>query len=153
TMAEELGEDAQCARVESALADGLRLIQLREKNWSPERQRALADKLIALARPRGAKVLLNGDARRAQAWGCDGVHWTASALALADGRDVHGEMLCAASCHVRAEVEKAAALGLDFAVLGPVFPTPSHPGARTLGWDGFAAIAARAPMPIYALGG
>jgi 8-oxo-dGTP diphosphatase len=62
-------------------------------------------------------------------------------------------LLCAASCHTRAEIERAAALGLDFAVLGPVLPTPSHPGATMLGWDGFAAIAAEAPLPIYALGG
>jgi 8-oxo-dGTP diphosphatase len=32
-------------------------------------------------------------------------------------------------------------------------PTPSHPGARTLGWEAFAAIAALTPLPIYALGG
>jgi 8-oxo-dGTP diphosphatase len=38
-------------------------------------------------------------------------------------------------------------------VLGPVLPTPSHPGAATLGWAGFAGIAAEAPLPIYALGG
>ena len=62
-------------------------------------------------------------------------------------------MLCAASCHTRADIEPCRALGLDFAVLGPVLPTPSHPGAPTLGWEGFAAIAARTPLPIYALGG
>jgi len=38
-------------------------------------------------------------------------------------------------------------------VLGPVLPTPTHPGQPVLGWEGFAAIAARAPLPIYALGG
>ena len=32
-------------------------------------------------------------------------------------------------------------------------PTPSHPGAPTLGWEAFAAIAALTPLPIYALGG
>ncbi len=62
-------------------------------------------------------------------------------------------MLCAASCHTRDDIGRAGALGLDFAVLGPVAPTPSHPGARTLGWDGFATIAAETPLPIYALGG
>ncbi len=62
-------------------------------------------------------------------------------------------MLCAASCHTRAEIERAAALGLDFVVLGPVRPTPTHPEASALGWDGFAALAAQAPLPIFALGG
>ena len=44
-------------------------------------------------------------------------------------------------------------LELDFAVLGPVKSTPSHPGARTLGWPGFAALARGASIPVYAIGG
>ena len=151
TMAGELGEGAFLACAKVALDGGLGLIQLREKEWPHERERALAKTLIALARPRGAKVLLNGDSQPAQAWGCDGVHLTSAALALAETRP--DGVLCAASCHTRAEIEQAGALGLDFAVLGPVFPTPSHPGVATLGWEGFAAIAAGTPLPIYALGG
>jgi 8-oxo-dGTP diphosphatase len=153
TMASELGEVAFLARAEVALAGGLRLIQVREKDWPAERQRALAHALVALARPRGAKVLLNGDARRARAWGCQGVHLTSPALVAASARPAPDDTLCAASCHTRAEIEKAGALGLDFAVLGPVFPTPSHPGAPTLGWEAFAAIVAEAPLPVFALGG
>ena len=38
-------------------------------------------------------------------------------------------------------------------MLGPVLPTPSHAGMPTLGWSGFATIAALAPLPIFALGG
>jgi 8-oxo-dGTP diphosphatase len=153
TIADELGEATFLARAETALADGLRLIQLREKDWPVERQQALARALVALARPRGAKVLLNGEARYARAWGCDGVHLTAAALEAANARPVPDDMLCAASCHTRAEIERAGYLGLDFAVLGPVFPTPSHPRAPTLGWDGFASVAAEAPLPVFALGG
>ena len=62
TNAEDVGEDAFLARAETAIASGLRLIQLREKSWPRERQRALAEALLALAAPRGVKVLLNGDA-------------------------------------------------------------------------------------------
>jgi 8-oxo-dGTP diphosphatase len=129
------------------------MIQLREKDWPPPRQRALANALVALAGTHGAKVLLNGDPRDALAWGCDGVHLTAAALAATEVRPLPDDVLCAASCHTRAEIERAAALSLDFVVLGPVLPTPTHPGAPTLGWDGFAALAADAPIPIFALGG
>jgi len=62
-------------------------------------------------------------------------------------------MLCAASCHTREEIARAGALGVDFAVLGPVLPAPTHPGARVLGWDGFAAGAAATAISVYALGG
>jgi 8-oxo-dGTP diphosphatase len=62
-------------------------------------------------------------------------------------------MLCAASCHTAEELAKAGALGLDFAVLGPVQPTPSHPGAPAVGWERFGAIAAGTTLPVFALGG
>jgi 8-oxo-dGTP diphosphatase len=60
---------------------------------------------------------------------------------------------CAASCHNVEELRRAEALGCDFAVLSPVLPTRSHPGAPHLGWEGFAAVAAGATIPVYALGG
>jgi 8-oxo-dGTP diphosphatase len=44
-------------------------------------------------------------------------------------------------------------LGCDFALLSPVLPTQSHPGAPHLGWDSFAAMAAGSTIPVYALGG
>jgi len=151
TMASDMGEEAFVARARVALERGLRLVQLREKDWPPARQRSLAATLAALAGRYGANVLLNGDPDCALAWRCAGVHWTAAALAAARTRP--GDMLCAASCHTATEVAKAGALGLDFVVVGPVLPTPTHPHAQPLGWDGFAAIAAGASLPVFALGG
>jgi 8-oxo-dGTP diphosphatase len=151
SLAEDVGETIFLARAEAALDRGLKLVQLRERGWPEERQRALAAALVALARPRGAKVLLNGDVELARAWDCDGVHLTSARLAAATSRP--DDLLCAASCHTRADIDRAGAIGLDFAVLGPVLQTPSHAYAATLGWPGFAAIAAEAPLPIFALGG
>jgi 8-oxo-dGTP diphosphatase len=151
TMAADLGEEAFVGRARAALERGLQLIQLREKDWRPERQHALCDALQELAAPYGAQILLNGDAERARAWGCAGVHWTAAVLAAAATRP--RDMLCAASCHTRDDVERAGILGLDFAVLGPVLPTPTHPHAPALGWERFEAIAGTAPLPVFALGG
>jgi 8-oxo-dGTP diphosphatase len=152
TMAGELGEGDFLARARVAVARGLRLIQLREKDWPLARQRELAGALCELARPHGAKVLLNGSEANARAWGCAGVHWTSAALAAASARPPI-DLICAASCHTRAEIERAGALGLDFVVLGPVLPTPSHSAGAAMGWEAFARIAAEAPLPIYALGG
>src|SRR5690606_27576110 len=41
----------------------------------------------------------------------------------------------------------------DVATLSPVHATASRPGARPIGWRGFAARAAVSAMPLYALGG
>jgi 8-oxo-dGTP diphosphatase len=96
-------------------------------------------------------MVLNGDSATAERLGLDGVHLTSAALAAATRRpDV---TLCGASCHDRAEVERAVALGLDYAFVGPVKPTPSHPGARGIGWDAFERIAQPTPLPVFALGG
>ena len=57
------------------------------------------------------------------------------------------------STHNLAELAQARALNADFAVLGPVLPTPSHPGVPGMGWTGFAELNAQAGLPVYALGG
>jgi 8-oxo-dGTP diphosphatase len=151
SMADELGEAMFLERARSAIAGGLRLIQLREKTWPIERLRRLAGQLLPLAQAAGARVMLNGDAELARHLGCAGVHWPAATLLAAKARPEG--LLCAASCHDRAELERAAALELDFAVLGPVAPTPSHPDAVPLGWSGVARLLGGTPLPVYALGG
>lgn len=57
------------------------------------------------------------------------------------------------SAHGHAEIVHARDLGADFAVLGPVLATASHPEQAPLGWPGFAAGIRDAGMPVYALGG
>ena len=151
SMAEDLGEAVFLERARRAFDAGLQMVQLREKSWPLERLRRLAGRFIPLARAAGARVILNGDAALAQELGCEGVHWPAAVLLAAKAR-TEG-MLCAASCHDEAELARAAALGLDFAVLGPVASTPSHPGAAPLGWARVAELLRATPLPVYALGG
>ncbi len=151
TMASEIGEAAFLARARRALDAGLRLMQIREKDWPLPRQRAFAETLLQLAQPYRAAVLLNGRAEDARAWGCHGVHWSSAALASAPERPPN--MLCAASCHEASELARAGALELDFVVLGPVLRTASHPASAPIGWDGFAALVDGTPIPVFALGG
>lgn len=151
TCAGDIGEAAFVARAERALAAGVRLIQVREKTWDVARRDALAARIVALASRYGARVLLNGATDDARRLGCDGVHWTADALAAATSRP--RDLVVAASCHTGADVMRASALDLDFAVLGPVLATPTHPDAVPLGWDGFAPAVSRTRVPVFALGG
>ncbi len=148
---QELGEEEFLRRLEFALQKGLRLVQLREKNLARDELHKLALRMMALAHSFGAKVLLNGDVALVQELGADGVQLTGSQLAeLRERPDVDW---CGASCHNTEELRRAEELGCDFALLSPVLPTQSHPGAPHLGWQGFAAIAAGASIPIFALGG
>lgn len=147
----ELGVEAFLHRLDVALNGGLRLVQLREKELARDELRALAQRMLPLLRVHGAKLLLNGDVELAQELGADGVQLTAGQLASLEARPDVG--WCAASCHGAEEIRRAEALGCDFALLSPVLPTQSHPGAATLGWQKFAAIAAQSSIPVYALGG
>ena len=151
SVAEDLGEEIFLRRARSALDGGLRLIQLREKSFAPVRLERLARALLSLALPHGARVLLNGDADTARLLGCHGVHWSSARLASAVKRPA--DMLCAASCHDAEELARAEQIGIDFAVLGPVKQTPSHPQAPPLGWQRFAELVSGSPIPVYALGG
>lgn len=149
--AAELGVEAFISSLEVRLAEGLRLVQLREKSLPQEVLRALAVRVVDMVHACGAKVLLNGDVQMAQQVGADGVQLTAAQLAGLTERPAVD--WCAASCHNAEELRRAEALGCDLALLSPVLPTQSHPGATHLGWENFAAIAAGSSIPVYALGG
>ncbi|HXU93785.1 MAG TPA: Nudix family hydrolase [Gallionella sp.] len=149
--AAELGIDEFLRRLERALGSGLRLVQLREKNLSHGALRELVRRVVEMAHAHRAKVLLNGDVALAQEVGADGVQLTAKQLT--ELRERPAVEWCAASCHNAEELHRAEALGCDFALLSPVLPTRSHPGAPHLGWDNFAAISAGSSIPVYALGG
>jgi 8-oxo-dGTP diphosphatase len=151
TRAGELGEEVFFSRLKARLRNGLGLVQVREKSLSGDALEAFALRVLALARGHGAKVLVNHDIELARRIGADGVHLTAAQLL---GAAMRPEVpWCGASCHSSEELRSAEALGADFAVLGPVLATPSHPDATPLGWQRFRQIAAGASIPVYALGG
>jgi 8-oxo-dGTP diphosphatase len=148
---QELGEAEFMRRLETSLNKGLRLVQLREKDYSREALRELALKMLPLIRQHDARLIINADIESTREIGADGVQLTGAQLA---GLSVRPAVdWCAASCHNEAELRRAEALGCDFALLSPVLATQSHPGAPQLGWENFAAIAADSSIPVYALGG
>lgn len=149
SSAVESGIDAWVHALEERLPREKLLVQVREKGLEPLRVQHLLSRVLARAEPFGSRVVVNSDCGRfAQ---CGNVHLTAKALMAAGARPQAA--LVGASCHDARELAHAAALGLDYVVVGPVKATPSHPGAAPLGWEGFGSLVAGAPMPVYAIGG
>lgn len=146
-------DDAAFLRRFGAVLDaGASCIQLRCKAIGPARMRVLAQAVRELAARKHATVLVNGDAALAGELGV-GLHLPAADMLRLSSRPLPPGRWVAASCHDARELAHAAAIGADFAVLGPVLPTPSHPQTSALGWERFAALVAAAALPVYALGG
>lgn len=151
THAEESGVEASLAKIARAFQQGLRLIQIREKNMAKDKLHEFSREVIALAHSCAADVLINGDIEFSLETGADGVHFTSSQLMTLTGRPEIN--WCSASCHNAEELFHAEQLGMDFVVLGPVLPTLSHPDLSTLGWRKFGALIRDYSLPVYALGG
>ncbi|WP_189446337.1 Nudix family hydrolase [Cognatilysobacter xinjiangensis] len=143
-------EAAWLATLDAALAAGLRRVQLRAPGTEPATWRRVAGQAVARCVAAGAQVLVNGDIDLARELGI-GVHLRAAQLATLPARP--DGMAVAASCHGADDLRHAERLGCDFAVVGHVAATPSHPDRAPLGWDGFARLREHASLPIYAIGG
>jgi len=151
TMAEEEGVERTLERLETALQNGLRLIQVRDKSWPLAKRLWLAETVVRLAHEHSALVVINDSAEIAQRVGADGLHLSAANLASCPLRPDFPWV--GASCHTASEIARAGELNLDYALLGPILPTPTHPEATGLGWAGFAAAIADNRLPVFALGG
>jgi 8-oxo-dGTP diphosphatase len=146
TGAGQYGVGGMLARLERRLQQGLKLLQIREPDLDEEQTRLFSEQAITLAHRYGCQVMMKFPFRNA-----DGIHFTAADLMAMRARPKY--VLAAASCHTRAELERAMQLELDFAVLGPVREKSAASKEPVLGWQGFAELARGATLPVYAIGG
>ncbi|QIK38367.1 Nudix family hydrolase [Caldichromatium japonicum] len=141
------------ARLQRALAQGVRLVQLRAPELVALDYRELTGMVWPLCQAHGAHLLLNRAPKEVEGLARDGLHLNRRLLMTLERRPGSARELIGASCHTRAELRRAVELGLDYALLSPVKPTASHPEAQPLGWPTFAELIAPIPLPVYALGG
>ncbi len=149
--------EAFLQRLGAALSSGIRLVQLRAHQLDPKAFRRLLRSCEPCCRAHDAWLQLNvpvsdwkelaGDSPRL------GLHLTARRLKQLTWRPADTDRWVGASCHNVEELQLAADLGLDYALLSPVKATRTHPDSETLGWPGFAELAGRAALPVFALGG
>lgn len=147
-------EDAEAwlRQLGTALDQGVRRIHLRARACEPLRWRGLLEAVRERFGRRDVQWLLNRDIALARELGF-GVHLGAEQLVVLEARPLPVEVPLAASCHHADDLRRAQQLGCDFAVLGPVLPTASHPGEPALGWQGFEQLREAVSLPLYAIGG
>lgn len=154
TGADPRQPDAFARRLEQVLAQWrLRIVQLRAPGLDAHDYANLAQCCAEVCRQAQAQLVLNCAPEVADRLPGDGLHLTEARLAALTERPQLSKPLVGASCHSADALAKAAALGLDYALLSPVQHTQSHPGAAPLGWPAFAQLVDQASLPVYALGG
>lgn len=142
------------AIVAAACAGGVRCVQLREPQWSARTLLDAAERLRPLLEARGGILLVNDRVDVAAAGAAHGAHVGHRSLPPALARRALGPAAALGfSAHDERELELAAGAGCDFALLSPVWPTTSKPGAAPLGLSRAAAWTAAARLPVVWLGG
>ncbi len=99
-----------------------------------------------------SRLFVNDRLDVALAAGAVGVQLGHSSLDVEEARRLDAEWWIGKSVHDLPGAEAAHASGADYLVVGPVFPTPTHPGREPLGPTRLGAIA-RLGLPTIAIGG
>jgi len=147
---------AVLAQVTAAVAAGIDLIQIREKNLSARVLFELTERVMALVQDTQVKVLINDRADIAIGARAEGVHLRADSLDAGLVRKTFGPgLLIGVSTHSADEVRTARDAGADFVVFGPVFETYSKQSyGPPVGLEELARVTGTwTDFPVIALGG
>jgi thiamine-phosphate pyrophosphorylase len=143
-----------------AIAGGVQVVQLRDKQLGDEELTAVANAAHALCERLGALLIVNDRPLVAREAGADGAHVGQDDMPVADARELLGpDMLLGLSTHAPAEIDAAVASAddgtplVDYIGVGPVHQTPTKLGRPAVGVELVRYAAAHASVPFFAIGG
>jgi thiamine-phosphate pyrophosphorylase len=146
--------------VRPAIAGGVDIVQLRDKQLPDEELAAVAHAAHALCEALGAMLIVNDRPFVAREAGADGVHVGQDDMPVADVREIVGpDMLIGLSTHAEQEIDAAAPAAadgtplVDYIGVGPVHETPTKAGRPAVGVELVGYAAAHASVPFFAIGG
>lgn len=144
----------------AAIAGGVQVVQLRDKQLGDDELVAVANAARALCERLGALLIVNDRPHLAREAGADGVHVGQDDMPIAEARELVGEdMLIGLSTHATGEIDAAASRApdgtpfVDYIGVGPVHETPTKPGRPAVGLELIRYAAANSPVPFFAIGG
>ena len=133
---ERMGDRLRAALVRLPRGGG---VIFRHHAAPPAERRRLFAAVRQIARRRGLVLVLAGSVRDAIGWRADGVHGRSRHVTGPRG------LLRTAPVHDARELVAATRAKADIALVSPVFPTRSHPGAPSLGVLRFGLLANAGP--------
>lgn len=146
------GSGALLEHVARAIANGVEMIQVREKDLAARQLLALVRTVVGMTRGYATRILVNSRLDVALAAEAHGVHLPGGSIAPRRLRAITPPgFLITVSCH---RIEELDAPGADFALFSPVFYTASKAGyGPPHGLDRLRQACRAAPVPVLALGG
>lgn len=146
-------ETTMVDRVAAAVAGGVDMVQLREKDLPGGRLLELANQ-ISGATDGQSLLMINERADVALAAGASGVQLGEEGLPVSTAKQVLGPTrLVGRSVHSVEGAVEAARHGADLLVVGTMYTTRSHPGAAAIGPGLVSEIAKRCSVPMIGIGG
>jgi thiamine-phosphate pyrophosphorylase len=140
--------------LDSALAAGIRLIQLREKDVATGAFVDLAIRAREATDRCGAILIVNDRLDVAMACRADGVHLGQDDFPVATARRLAPDMIIGASSHNVDEAVAAQSAGASYVNIGPIFPTTTKQWqSEYLGLGGIDTIAPHLSIPFTVMGG
>ena len=131
----------------------IKIVQLRDKAKSPSRVLKTARLLRRMFAPVKKLLIINDYPDVALGSQADGVHLGQNDLPVKEARMILGpDKLIGVSCHNLAQAQKAQKDGADYIGIGPVYPTPTKPGAAPIGLNAAAKLKGRIKIPYFAIG-
>lgn len=148
-----LARDDFAARAAAIAAAGSPVaLHARDRALGGSALAGLAARLVALARPAEASVVVSGRADVAMAVGAQGVQLSAADLAPADARRVLPHGWIGRSVHSLDEAAAALGEGAHYLIAGSIYATASHPGRAPIGVGALREIVGLG-LPVIAVGG
>lgn len=141
--------------VMQAVAGGVDMVQLREKEMSDEEMTRLACELHEKLLPTGVPLIINDRVNVAKAIDAEGVHVGQSDMAYAEARKILGRgKIIGLSCENMQQVKDANSMDVDYIAVSPVFATPTKTDtAIPFGLEGLREARKISRHKIVAIGG
>lgn len=141
--------------VMEAVAGGVTMVQLREKEAPTGEFVALAKSLKALLAPLGVPLIINDRVDVALAADADGVHIGQSDMSYEDARRLlGGDKIIGLSVENFDDLAVANTLDVDYVGISPVYGTPTKSDtAEPFGLEGLRKAVAMSVHPTVAIGG
>lgn len=138
-----------------AVAGGVTLVQLRDKNASTVQMIETGRALKAALHGTGVPLIVNDDVEAAIAIGADGLHVGQGDMdAQTARRRIGPDMILGLSVETEALAAAVDPAVVDYVGAGPVFATATKPGHKPpVGMEGLDRLVAATPLPAVAIGG